>query len=178
MIYIFLADGFEETEYVATADVLLRSGVNVTTVSVCDLEVTGAHGITIKADSLIDDTDFSDGEMFVLPGGMPGTNNLQNCEALIKILKDAYHNNRYIGAICAAPKILGELGFLNGKDAVCYPGFEKYLTGANVKNDGVVISGNIVTANAMGNAINFGLALISVLGKDHEKVKKEILHNG
>ena len=177
MIYIFLAQGFEETEYIATADVLLRGGAQVTTVAIDDIEVTGAHGITIKADCNIYDCDFSDGEMFVLPGGMPGTNNLQDCEELIKLLKDAYKKGKYIGAICAAPKILGELGFLEGRDATCYPGFEQFLEGANVVDKSVAHTGNIITANGMGGAIEFGLKLLEVLGKDHLKVKKDILYN-
>ena len=116
--------------------------------------------------------------MFVLPGGMPGTNNLQDCDELISLLKDAYKNGKYIGAICAAPKILGSLGFLKGKDATCYPGFEQFLEGANVVDAPVARTDNIITANGMGGAIDFGLKLLEVLGKDHLKVKKDILYNG
>lgn len=178
MIYVFLAQGFEETEYIATVDVLMRGGATVTTVAVDELEVTGTHGITIKADCVMEDADFSDGEMFVLPGGMPGTNNLMDCKELTDLLKDAYSKGKYIGAICAAPKILGSLGFLKGKDATCYPGFEEFLEGANVVDASVAHTDNIITANGMGSAIDFGLKLLEVLGKNYLKVKKDILYNG
>ena len=145
-VCVFFAQGFEEIEGLTVVDLMRRAGIPITMVAVGDsLEVTGAHNIHITADSLFPDTDFSDTEMLVLPGGAPGTCNLNACEPLKALLKDFYAKGKYIGAICAAPMILGHLGFLDGRRATCYPGFEKDLTGAM---GNMVCVNNIVSACA------------------------------
>lgn len=130
-VCIFFAPGLEEIEGLTVVDLMRRADIPISIVSISDtLEVTGAHGIRITADTCFADTDFSDTEMLVLPGGAPGTCNLNACEPLKALLKDFYDKGKYIGAICAAPMILGHLDFLKGRKATCYPGFEKDLIGA------------------------------------------------
>ncbi len=167
MIYMFLADGFEEVEALAPLDLLLRAGANVKTVGIGKKEITGAHGIIVLADMC--DTDLTDlsAEMVILPGGMPGTLNLSASDTVNKAILAAKENGSFIAAICAAPSILGERGILNGKKAVCFPGFEESLKGAEVCREGVVTDGNIITAAGMGVALEFGLALVEALfGKE------------
>lgn len=162
--YIFLADGFEEIEGLTVVDLLRRAGVPVTMVSVMGRKtIVGSHQITLEADALFEDCDFSDGEMFVLPGGMPGTLHLGEHQYLAELLKKADQEKKGIAAICAAPSVLGDLGLLKGRKAVCYPGFEDRLTGAVTSTDPVVTDGHITTSRGMGTAIDFALELISRL---------------
>ena len=162
--YIFLADGFEEIEGLTVVDLLRRAGVEISMVSVMGRKsIAGSHKIMIEADQLFEESDFSDGEMFVLPGGMPGTLHLGAHKGLTELLKKADQEKKGIAAICAAPSVLGDLGLLNGKKAVCYPGFEERLTGAVVSNDPVVTDGHITTSRGMGTAIDFALELITRL---------------
>ena len=133
----------------------------------CRLQV---HHIEIKADSLFEDEDFQNTEMFVLPGGLPGTTNLGACPDLCKLLADSARDGKYVAAICAAPSVLGQLHILEGKKATCYPGFDDQLIGADYLTDKVVIDQNIITSRGMGTAIEFAAALISVL-KDQETAK-------
>ena len=164
MVYVFLADGFEEIEALAPVDILRRADVEVKTVSINDsFEVTGAHGITVCADILFGDVE-KDADMLVLPGGMPGTVNLGNFEPLCDMLKKA---KCPIAAICAAPSVFGELGLLKGKKATCYPGFEDKLEGAEISDLPVVVSGNVITSRGAGTAHLFGFALLEIL-KDKE----------
>jgi DJ-1 family protein len=162
--FIFLANGFEETEAIATIDVLRRGSVAVSIVSITgEVIVTGSHGINIVADALFEDVSFDSNELLILPGGMPGTQNLQNHEELGKLLKKQFSNNQYIAAICAAPKILGHLNLLSEKEVSCYPGYEDELTGATLSKLNVVRDGNIVTAKGAAFAIDFGLKLLELL---------------
>ena len=125
-LYIFLADGFEEIEGLTVVDVLRRAGVEVTMVSVMGKkDIVGAHHITLEADALFEECDFSDGDMFVLPGGMPGTLHLGEHQYLAELLKKADQEKKGIAAICAAPSVLGDLGLLRSRKATCYPGFEE-----------------------------------------------------
>lgn len=164
MIYLFLADGFEEIEALAPLDILRRAGLKITTVGIGGKLVTGSHKITVEADIIDSDLVTDDIEMIILPGGMPGTKNLDNSPTVHEAIKKALDKDAYICAICAAPMILGKLGLLNGKTAVCYPGFEDYLTGATVPSDlDVVDDGKIITARGMGVAVDFGLLLASKL---------------
>ena len=167
-ICVFTADGFEEIEGLTVVDLLRRAGAEVLMVSVGEgLTVKGAHNIELKADVLFDETCYEDADVLVLPGGMPGTLNLRNHEKLCALLKEFAAKDKKIAAICAAPMILGELGFLKGKKATCYPGFEDKLTEAEVCTDRVVRDGNITTSRGLGTAIPFALELISQLyGKD------------
>ena len=157
-VKVFLADGFEEIEGLTVVDLLRRAGIDVKTVSIMGrLEICGAHGIDVKADEIYENADFSDAEMLVLPGGMPGTLHLKEHEGLRAILEKANEDGKKLAAICAAPTVLGGLGFLQGKKAVCYPSMEEGLTGAEVLYDNVVTDGNITTSRGLGTAIDFAL---------------------
>ena len=161
IILIHLAFGFEETEAVTIIDVLRRAGFNVTVVSITGFrKVTGAHHIAIEADQLFEDVDYDHADMIILPGGMPGTTNLQNHPGLKEKLIQFQEVNKTIGAICAAPLILGSLGFLQGKKAACYPGFESDLTGATVLQSPFVVDGNIITGRGVGTALEFSLEIV------------------
>lgn len=165
MIYMFLAEGFEETEALAPLDILRRAGLEVTTVGVGGKTVMGAHGIPITADTVEDSLriDASSLDAVILPGGMPGTTNLDASKAVHAAIDSASECGALIGAICAAPMILGKKGLLNGKEAICYPGFEHHLSGARMSDRKVISDGNIITAKGMGVAIEFGLALTTAL---------------
>ena len=161
---IFLADGFEEIEGLTVVDILRRAGVEIHMVSITgETKVTGSHGIEIKCDTCIGQENFSETELFVLPGGMPGTKNLGACKALTELLTASFEAGKKLAAICAAPSVLGDLGILKGKKACCYPGFEEHLTGAQVVFDQVAQDGNVTTSRGMGTAIQFALALVSQL---------------
>ncbi len=163
MVYLFLADGFEETEALATVDLLRRAGVDICTVSISECEyVTGSHGVTVKSDCLFSAKDFADADMLVLPGGMPGTKNLGEHAGLCALLKQFNADGKYLAAICAAPSVLGKLGILEGKQATCYPGFEQAL-GDSFIGGVLVESKNIITAKGPGVAFDFALAIISLL---------------
>lgn len=161
MIYVLLADGFEEIEAIAPVDFLRRCGVEVTTVSIGDREVCGAHGLKLFADVCAREIDFSDAKMIVLPGGMPGTTHLDAWPQMDRVLSDCFSKGGSLAAICAAPIILGKRGYLSGKSAICYPGFEEYLTDADatLSEKKVVRDGRIITAMAAGVAWDFGYAL-------------------
>ena len=191
MIYLFLAPGFEEVEALAPLDLLRRAGLSVTTVAIrtadcnaildeCrrigtsatnlwddDLTVTGSHGIPVTADmnegdfSTLLDESFAP-EALILPGGMPGTSNLDASAAVETALTLAAAKDAYLCAICAAPMVLGKRGYLVGKRATCFPGFEEYLQGATVGGK-VIRDGKIITAAGMGVAQEFGFEMISVL---------------
>ncbi len=162
MIYLLLAEGFEECEALVVLDVLRRGGLEVRTVGITGKTVRGAHKITVEADVLPKDcTDAP--ELLILPGGMPGTTNLDRSPETERLLSLTLSSGGRIGAICAAPSILGKRGLLRGCEAVCYPGFEKYLLGAVVATKSVVTSGVYTTAIGMGAAFAFALELLSLL---------------
>ncbi len=163
-IYVFLADGFEEIEGLTVVDLLRRAGAEAETVSISgSKEVCGSHRIKVEADLIFSETDFSDAQILVLPGGMPGTKRLGAHEGLCELLKKKNKEGCMLAAICAAPSVLGDLGLLEGKQAVCYPGFEEHLLGASVQSCSVVTDGNITTSRGMGTAIDFGLELVKRL---------------
>ena len=172
MVYLFLAEGFEETEAIATADIIARGGCEVKLVSVTgDIKVTGTHGFKFEADILFEYADFSDAEICILPGGMPGTNNLMAHEGLVELIKARNAEGKRIAAICAAPMVFGVNGLLEGKNAVCYPGCEGNLKGATVVNAKAVTDGNITTSMGPATAPYFGLEILSLL-KDRETADK------
>lgn len=171
MVYIFLADGFEEIEALATVDVIRRAGIDCKTVGVTGKSVTGSHGIKVESDIGITDIDFNEMSAVVLPGGMPGTINLENNKNVIDAVQYAYNKELLIAAICAAPSILGHLGLLRGKKATCYDGFEYELVGAQFIPDGVCADGNIITACGAGVAIDFGLEIVAYLTGNREKTE-------
>ncbi len=164
VVYIFLADGFEEIEAIAVIDILRRAGVTVKSVSITDtLQVKAAHDITLMADITLTDVDLKAADMVILPGGMPGTRHLAGCAPLIDLLKEAYDNGLYVAAICAAPTVLAKAGLLKGKRAICYPGFEGELEGAIITDELVVKDGKIITSKGPGTAMHFGYALVDIL---------------
>ena len=161
---MFLANGFEEIEALCPLDLLRRAGVEVTTMGIGGDKITGSHGITVVADIKDKKLKLTDIDMVILPGGMPGTTNLDESKTVHAAIDEALKNDAYIAAICAAPMVLGKRGLLNGKNAVCYPGFEKYLEGAIVPEDKkLVVDGKMITARGMGVALDFGLELVSIL---------------
>lgn len=168
MFYCFLAQGFEEIEAITTVDMLRRADVSVCTVAVDgnnDMSVTGAHGISVKADA--QKVSFEDMEGIILPGGMPGTINLENSIQVQLALDFCFANNLYIFAICAAPQILGHKSILEGKNATCYPGFESELKGATLSNLPVVKDGKIITSKGPGATVDFAAEIIKELkGED------------
>lgn len=164
MFYIFLADGFEETEALAPLDVLRRAGIDAKTVGVGGKIITGSHNIPIVCD--ITDSEFSLGgnlEGIFLPGGMPGTLNLEKSEIVNKAIDYCIENDLLVSAICAAPSILGHKGLLKNKNAICFPGFESELKGAVLSDNFVCEDGNILTAKGMGSAVEFGLRIAEYL---------------
>lgn len=164
MITIFLANGFEMIEALTPCDVLTRAGAEVKLVSITDsLTVTSTHNVSVTCDLTLSELKRSNIDMLVLPGGMPGADNLYSSVALRELLLWANEAEKPIAAICAAPYILGELGILNGKAATCYPSFERHLRGARVEASGVVTDGRIVTARGMGVSLEFSLALVTLL---------------
>ncbi|MBO4869017.1 MAG: DJ-1/PfpI family protein [Clostridia bacterium] len=165
MIYMFCADGLEEVEALATLDVIRRAGLPVTTVGVCGKTAEGPHKIKFFTDITLDEfkniADKTDA--VILPGGGVGTQTLYENETVCEAVKKTAADGGLVCAICAAPSILGRLRLLQGKTAVCYPGFEKYLYGANVSAERVVTDGNFITAAGMGCAVRFGLAIVAAL---------------
>ena len=158
---IFLADGFEEIEALTVVDLLRRAGIDITMVSIMEgRTVIGSHRISVEADAMLKDTDFDSIDMIILPGGMPGTENLFGCEGLKAKIRDFADKGKKLSAICAAPTIYGRMGLLQGKKACCYPGREKDLLGADAQTVSVVKDGNFITSRGMGTAIDFGLAII------------------
>lgn len=178
-VYIFLADGFEEIEGLTVTDLLRRAKIGTEMVSIMDTrDILGSHGIKIQADGMFADYDYADAEVLVLPGGMPGTKNLRAHKGLCELLEKHERAGGKLAAICAAPSVLGQLGFLQKKKATCYPGFEAELKGAQVCTDKVVSDGNIITAKGMGAAIEFGLELIRQLKdeKTADEIKEGIMY--
>jgi 4-methyl-5(b-hydroxyethyl)-thiazole monophosphate biosynthesis len=168
--FLFLAQGFEEIEAIATLDILRRGGLQVRSVSVTgNTVVAGAHNIPVTADVLFENVDFSSGEILILPGGMPGTNNLNVHAGLKALLQQYYTGGKYLAAICAAPLILGDLGLLQGKRAVVYPGYEEHLVGATIPDDNMVVDGRIITGRGPGCVFEFALGVLAVL-LEKEKV--------
>ena len=162
MIYMLLADGFEEIEALCPLDMLRRAGITVKTVGVTGMTVTGSHGISVLADIAPDEASETP-SMLILPGGMPGTTNLDEAAITDRLLNETLASGGHVGAICAAPSILGKRGLLKGKKATCFPGFEHTLDGAILSDQCVVTDGAITTAVGMGAAMHFGHALLAVL---------------
>ena len=162
-IAVHLADGFEEIEALTVVDILRRADLDLITVSISDKkEITGSHDITVIADKLFQDVDYNEIGMIILPGG-PGIKNLEAHDDLKRRIIDFDLDEKYIAAICAAPSIIGKMGFLEGKKATCYPGFEKDLLGAELSEENVVVDKNIITSRGVGTAIDFSLKLVEIL---------------
>ena len=172
---VFLAEGFEEIEAISIIDMLRRAEVGVTTVSIGnEKEVKGAHNVPVVADKLFEEVDFSNYNMVILPGGMPGAKHLQEHKGVKKQV-ETFANDKYVAAICAAPMILGSMGLLKGKRATCYPGFEAELIEATITNEPVTVDGNIITGKGPAFAIQFALQLVEILAG---KAVKDEVSNG
>jgi len=167
-IAVHLATGFEEIEAITIIDILRRAGLNVIVASVTgDYLVDGAHHIPVKADTLFEDVDYDSVDMMILPGGTEGAENLDRHEGLKSWVKKFHDSGKLIGAICAAPMVLGHLGLLEGKTAVCYPGYEKELKGATIGSSPAVVDGKLVTGRGIGAALNFSLEIVKlIVGKE------------
>ncbi|MBR2338091.1 MAG: DJ-1/PfpI family protein [Clostridia bacterium] len=163
MVLVFLANGFEEIEALATVDILRRAGLAVTTVGVGGEYVTGTHGIVVKADCGDASAFPNEVQAVVLPGGIPGTPNLEASAVVQGCVDTAVEQGAYVCAICAAPSILGHKGLLRGKRATCYPGFETELTDAILSDESVVQDGTIITAKGAGVTVDFALCIVSAL---------------
>ncbi len=163
MVYVFLADGFEELEALTPVDVLRRAGIDTKTVGVTGKTVTGSHGISVNCDIEIGDAGFKNLDAVILPGGLPGADYLDKSSRVHEFLDFAEEKELVIAAICAAPAILGRRGMLCGKSAVCFTGFEKELEGANVLNKKAVRDGNIITACGAGAAFEFAFLILNAL---------------
>ena len=189
-VTIFLAPGFEEIEALTVVDLCRRVGIEIIMAAVREggdknmvngaeeIFVTGSHGIAVKADIVAENVDFKSQEMLVLPGGMPGTKNLEACGVLMQQLDAFYAVGKNIAAICAAPSIFGHRGFLKGRNACAYPGFESELLGADVTENEVEVSDHVITSRGLGTAIPFALAIVeSFCGKQRaEELKHSIVY--
>lgn len=178
-IGIFFAEGYEEIEALTVVDMCRRAGINIQMVSVTgERMVTGSHKIAVEMDMLFEEVDFDGLDMIVLPGGMPGTLNLEAHAGLMARVDDFNREGRGLAAICAAPSILGHKGLLKGRKACSYPGFEKDLEGAEVVFDSVAVSDHVITSRGMGCAIDFSLAIISKLcgEEEAERLAKAIIY--
>ena len=172
--FLFLADGFEEVEALGTVDVLRRGTIEVKTVSISDKkEVTGAHGISVVADLLLNDVKEEEAEFLICPGGMPGAKNLGDCSALVQLIQKHYDKGGYVAAICAAPAlVLSKIKMNKRHTMTCYPGFEEYLPGAEMQPHGVVVDGNVITGRGPAYAFKFGLAILEQITS--KKVAEEV----
>lgn len=178
-VAVFFAEGYEEIEALTVVDLTRRADIETWMVSVTEeKKVTGSHGIEVTMDKTLKEVDFDKVDMIALPGGMPGTLNLEACEPLMEKVKEFDKAGKYISAICAAPTVFGHLGLLEGKKACCYPGMEEGLEKAEVVYDSTAKAGHILTSRGMGTAIDFGLQIIAVFrGNDAaEEMAKKIVY--
>ena len=180
-IAVFFAEGYEEIEALTVVDICRRCGLEVNMVSVNgDKLVKGSHGVGVEMDTVLSQVNFGECDMLVLPGGMPGTKNLEASEELMRQV-DAFHAaGKYIAAICAAPSIFGHRGILKGRKACSYPGFESHLEGADVTNGPVEISDHVITSRGLGTAVDFALAIVKVFcGQEKaEELAKSVVYVG
>ena len=177
MVYVFLANGFEELEATAPIDILRRAGAEVITVGVDGEVITAAHNMRYLTDITINELVLDEAvEMIVLPGGMPGTVNLENNDYVQAAIDYCVKNDKFVGAICAAPSILGHKGLLKGREAICFPGFEKELEGAAISDKPVAVDGKFITAKGAGVAVKFALTLVEQLFSEEksEDIRKGI----
>ena len=177
---VFIAEGFEEIEALSVVDILRRGGVDVNMMSVTDNPfVEGAHGIEITTNT-VNEFEITDEDMIVLPGGLPGADNLRKSTVVCNTIKDFASSGKFVAAICAAPYVLGELGVLNGKKATCYPGFQSHLKGADYTANAVEVDDNFITGNGPTSATIFALTLLEVLegkAKRNEVAKGMLLED-
>ena len=166
---LFFADGTEECEALLVADLLRRARVEVIIASAMGRRaLVSSHGIHLNADALAEDVDYSDVDMVILPGGIPGTPNLAENKTVTDTCVAFAHAGKKLAAICAAPSILGALGLLKGREATAHAAFQDKLGGADVLDEEVVVDGNITTSYGLGGAIPFALELVRQLAGEEE----------
>lgn len=181
MVCVLLGTGFEESEALVPTDLLRRAGIEVVLAGLEDIYVTGAHQVTIKADKLLSEVDPEQIELVFLPGGLGGVASISSHPKATEVIQAVHRRGCYVAAICAAPTVLAELGLLNGRRAVCYPGMEAQLEGAIVqKGTPVVEDGTLITGEAAGSAFDFGLKLVELLKSKAatEQVKHAVHYRG
>lgn len=165
--YIFVANGSEEIETLIPVDVLRRGGVEVKTVSITgSTDVEMAHGVTIKTDLTFENANLDDADLLMLPGGLPGSTNLNDHKGVREALTKQYNDGKLVAAICAAPMVLGSLGIVRGRRATCYPGFEKFLDGAEYTHELCTVDGNVVTGEGPAAALPFAYKLLEMLSTE------------
>lgn len=167
-VSVLFADGFEEVEALTVVDLLRRAQIYVGTASISDeYMVHGAHGINVQTEDLFEEVNFNDMDMVILPGGMPGTTHLKEHEGVRRVVTEFAESGKLVGAICAAPTVLSDLGLLKGRRITCYPGVEPDIQGAVLTKTPVAVDGNFITSQGVGTAIDFALEIITVLmGKE------------
>lgn len=179
-VYEFIANGTEEIEALTVIDVLRRGGIDVETVSITGSEYAElSHGVTIKCDTTIESADLSDADMLLLPGGLPGATNLNEHEGVRKAMLAQYESGKKVGAICAAPLVLGSLGILKGKKATCYPGFESQMTGAEYTKELFTIDGNVITGEGPAATLPYSYAILGMFADESvvEGLKEGMMFN-
>lgn len=178
MVYIILGAGFEESEAIVPCDLLRRAGVETRLAGIGGLEITGGHGITVRADCTVEQTDLTEAEMLILPGGLGGVRSICDSEAVLSALKTVDARGGYAAAICAAPTVLAKLGLTDGKAATCYPGMENEMSDARMTGAPAVRDGRVITGKAAGTAFDFGLLLVETLcgAETAQKVKAAVVY--
>lgn len=176
MVYVFLANGFEIIEALSPVDMLRRAGVEVKTVGVTGPVVEASCGVKVTADVQPEEVDIESAQAVIIPGGIPGVPNLENSEFVKSSVLKAADDGKFVCAICAGPSLIGKLGLLKGKNAICYPGFEQYLEGAEISEEYFVRDGNFITARGAGVSVDFGLEIVAAIsGREaSDKVRKTI----
>lgn len=178
MVYIILGKGFEPVEAVAPCDILRRGGVEVQFAGIGGRRIEAGHGIVVEADCTVEEMDLSKADMVVLPGGLGGVQSILGCETALDAVRTAWESGTYVAAICAGPTILAKLGLTEGRKATCYPGCEGQMTGACCTGSRVAVDGRLITGQAAGSALDFGLALLAALKGEAaaKKVKDGIVY--
>ncbi|MGM0411398.1 MAG: DJ-1 family glyoxalase III [Bacillota bacterium] len=178
-VMVPLAEGFEEIEAITNIDVLKRAGIEVITAGLGSKEIEGDHGIKIETDMLLDEVDLDDLEAIVLPGGMPGAENLKNSDKLLWLISELAERENLVAAICAAPMVLDKAGVLKNKKATSYPGFDKEMPSCEYVEERVVRDHNVITGRGPGVAMEFALEVVRYLvGYEKvEELKEEMLIN-
>lgn len=178
MVYILLADGFEEVEALTPADALRRARVDTALVGVTGMTVAGSHGIKVEADIPLNKIKADECEALIVPGGLRGVRNITNSKPAMEAVRTAYDAGRTVCAICAGPTVLARLGILEGRKAVCYPGMEEELTGAEARpGASVIVDGTVITSRSAGTAWDFALAVLSALrGPEAAKKVSDAVH--
>ena len=176
-VVVPLAEGFEEIEFSTIVDILRRAGIDVAVAGLKEGIIDGAHGIRLTPDTLIDKVSADNFDVIVLVGGNPGFVNLGKSEKVLKLVKGMFDRDKYVTAICGAPSVLAKAGVIQGRKATVFPGMESTLTGAQYRDERVVVDGKVITSQGPGTAMEFAVKLVEVLagkGKAGE-VTKQVL---